>query len=77
VLKAPTTITTTQFVLRVVSAEFQTSRSEARHWRMSHKLPLLDSYLNNLPSSENKYLFYLKQCEDRKFQIKKARYFTL
>jgi len=31
VLTASTTITTIYFVLRVVSAEFQTSRSEERH----------------------------------------------
>ena len=39
------------FVLRVLSAEFQTSRSEVRRKRMWRKLPLLDSYLYNLPSS--------------------------
>jgi hypothetical protein len=31
VLTASTTITTIYFILRVVSAEFQTSRSEERH----------------------------------------------
>ena len=33
VLTASTSIATFYFVLRVVSAEFQTSRSETRHWR--------------------------------------------
>jgi hypothetical protein len=46
-----TTKTTNYFSLRAVSAEFQTSRSEARHQRMSYKLSLLDSYLRDLPSS--------------------------
>ena len=74
VLTASTTITITiHFVLRVLSAEFQTSKSEARHWRMSHKLPLLDSYLHNLPNSANKYLYYLKQWKDRRFQVTKTR----
>ena len=74
VLTASTTITITiHFVLHVVSAEFQTSKSEARHWRMSHKLPILDSYLHNLPNSANKYLYYLKQWKYRRFQITKTR----
>jgi hypothetical protein len=39
------------FLLHVVSAEFQTNRSVARHWRILHTAPLLDSYPHNLPSS--------------------------
>jgi len=39
------------FLLRVVSAEFQTSRSEARQQRKPRKLPLLGSCPHNLPSS--------------------------
>jgi len=38
-------------LLRVVSAEFHTSRSETRQLRKSRKLKLLDSYRRNLPSS--------------------------
>jgi len=34
-----------------VSAEFQTSRSEARQQRTSRKLAVLESYPHNLPSS--------------------------
>jgi hypothetical protein len=41
------------FALRVVSAEFQTNRREAHHYRTPYKLPLPDSYLYNLPSSAN------------------------
>jgi len=51
VLTTPTTVTTIHFVLRVVSAEFHTNRSEARHKRRLRKQPLLDSYLCNLPNS--------------------------
>jgi len=39
------------FLLRVVSAEFQTSRSEARQQLMPCKLSLLGSCPHNLPSS--------------------------
>jgi len=49
-----TTITTSHFFLRVVSAEFHTSRSEARQLRTLRKQALLDSYLYNLPSSAKK-----------------------
>jgi len=45
-----------------VSAEFQTSRSEARHWRTKHTVPLLDSYLYNLPSSAKKKMFAISQA---------------
>jgi len=38
------------FLLRVVSAEIQTSRSEARQQRTSRKVSLLGSYPHNLPS---------------------------
>jgi hypothetical protein len=52
VLTRPTTtITISHFFLRVVSAEFHTSRSQARHQRTLRRLALLDSYLYNLPSS--------------------------
>jgi len=39
------------FSLRVVLAEFQTSRSEAHHRRRTNKLSFLESCLANLPSS--------------------------
>ena len=39
------------FLLRVLSAEFQTSRSEARQQRKSCKLSLLGSCPHSLPSS--------------------------
>jgi len=39
------------FPLRVVSAEFQTSRSEERQQQTSCKLSLLGSCPHNLPSS--------------------------
>jgi len=64
VITASTTTTTIHFVLRVVSAEFQTSRSEARHWRTRRKQPLLGSYLYNLPSSAKDYLQYNKHWND-------------
>jgi len=48
------TITTIYLVLRVVSADLQTSRSEKRHQQTWRILSLLDSYLYNLPSSEKK-----------------------
>jgi hypothetical protein len=51
VLPVSTINTTIYFVLRVVSAEFQTSRSEAHQKRGLHKLLLPDSYLYNLPNS--------------------------
>ena len=44
------------FVLRVVSAEFQTSRSEARQYYTSRKPALLDSYPHNLPNSVNIFI---------------------
>jgi hypothetical protein len=44
------------FLLHVVSTEFQTSRSAARHWKILYKSPLLDSYLHNLPSSAKSFL---------------------
>ena len=42
VLKKVALIITSLFALRVVSAEFQTSRSEARHKQTRRKLQLLD-----------------------------------
>ena len=48
------TITTIHFVLRVVSAGFQTNRPKPRHQRKLRKLAQLDSYLYNLPSSAKK-----------------------
>jgi hypothetical protein len=50
-------------ILRVVSAEFQTSRSEERHKRKWHKLSLLDSYLYNLPNSAKKLIFNITRIE--------------
>jgi len=41
------------FLLRVVSAEFQTSRSETRQQRNICKLSLLGSCPHSLPSSVN------------------------
>jgi hypothetical protein len=40
-----------RFLLRAVSAVFQTSRSEARRWYTSRKQLLPDSYPHNLPNS--------------------------
>jgi hypothetical protein len=70
VLTASTTNTTIYFTLRVVSAEFRTSRSEARHWRTRRKLPLLDSYLYNLPNSAKKF-YNVTSIKDKRFQITK------
>jgi hypothetical protein len=70
VLTSSTTITTIHFLLHFVSAEFQTSRSEERHWRTWRNPSLLDSYLYNLPSSA-KYsgLQCHKHCKDSRLQI--------
>jgi hypothetical protein len=51
VLTVSGTIITIHFLLHAVSAEFQTSRWEARHWRTKNKQSLLDSYRHNHPSS--------------------------
>jgi len=58
VLTRPTTTTVIicHLFLRVVSAEFHTSRSEARHQRTLRRSALLDSYLYNLPSSVKIFL---------------------
>ena len=68
-----TTITTSHFALRVVSAEFQTSRSEAHQQSTLRKLSLLDSHPYNLPNSTNKFLYYQKHRKDRIFQITKLK----
>jgi hypothetical protein len=49
-------ITISHLVLPVVSAELQTSISEARHKHTLGNLAILGSYLHNLPSSASKYL---------------------
>ena len=46
------------FLLRVVSAVFQTSRSEARQQRTSRKLSLLGSCPHNLPSSVKIFIIF-------------------
>jgi len=46
------------FPLLVVSAEFQTSRSEARQQRTSCKLSLLGSCPHNLPSSVKIFIIF-------------------
>jgi hypothetical protein len=40
-----------RFLLHILSAEFQTSRSETRHKRTTRTLTLLGSCQHNLPSS--------------------------
>jgi len=71
VLTASVTITTIHFALRVVSAEFQTSRSEARHQRTMCKTTLLDSYRYNRPSSAN-ICFTITSIERIKISNNKA-----
>ena len=70
VIKASTTITTIHFALRVVSAEFHTNRSEARHYWTWRKQTLLDSYQYNLPNSAKDCLQYHKNWRDKIFKIK-------
>jgi len=53
VLTASAKITTMHFVLRVVSAEFQTSRLEAGQKITRRNQSLLDSHRYYLPSSAN------------------------
>jgi hypothetical protein len=55
-ITARTTIKISHFSLRVVSAEFQTSRSETRQKSLPHKFPQLDSCPYNLPTSAIKVL---------------------
>jgi hypothetical protein len=71
VLTAPTTIRKNIFVLRVVSAEFHTSRSESRHQLRWRNLTLLDSYLYNLPSSAKNFwiLINIEWIENFKLRV--------
>ena len=69
IITASTTITTIHFRLRAVSAEFHTSRSEARHQRTWRKVPLLESYLYNHPSSAKDCLQYQIHWMDRRFHV--------
>ena len=61
-LTASAKIITIHIVLRVLSAEFQTSRSETHHYRSRCNPSLLDLYLYNLPSSA-KMCFSIKRIE--------------
>ena len=74
-----TRITTIHFVLRILSAEFQPSRSEARHWRILYKSPHLETHLQNLPSSVTKILLYKTDkatIEGRNYPIENISCYT-
>jgi hypothetical protein len=53
-----------------VSAGFQTNRSEEYHKGISHKLPMLDSYLCSLPSSGTKIFIIAIYKENNKKSLK-------
>jgi hypothetical protein len=52
-----------------LSAEFPTSRSEARHQRITGKQSLLDSYPHNLPSSVNIFIILEAQGNNEILEI--------